>query len=62
MNTLNISIENGSVISRLNGQGSGTVLCSFISDSQVQKIIDSHNKSEELNPSKKNAIAVRRQQ
>jgi|14_taG_2_1085336.scaffolds.fasta_scaffold126497_2 hypothetical protein len=59
MNSLNISVENKMVIGRLNGEGEGTKICSFVSEDQVSSIIDNHNKSEELNPTKRNAKAVR---
>jgi hypothetical protein len=59
MNTLNISVENNMVVSRYNGEGEGTKLCGFVSDKQVQDLVNNHNKSEEISPSRRNAKAVR---
>ena len=56
-NTLQITIENNLVISRLNGLGEGTTLCGYVNKEQVQQIISKHNKCEELNPSTFNALA-----
>ena len=57
-NILNISVEDNLVISRYNGEGSGSVVCGFESNKQVQKIIDNHNDCEKMNPSIRNATAV----
>lgn len=58
MSTLNISIENGNVVSRFNGEGEGTIICSYVSDKQVTDIINAHNESETINPTPRNAKAV----
>ena len=58
MNTLNITVENNNVVSRFNGDGEGTVICSFESNNQVQNIINAHNESELINPTPRNAKAV----
>ena len=58
-NILQISVENNLVIARFNGEGEGNKYCGYVSEEQVQNIIDSHNQSEKLSPSSRNAKAVR---
>tara|TARA_R110002095_G_C4251583_1_gene240168 strand:+ start:7210 stop:7392 length:183 start_codon:yes stop_codon:yes gene_type:complete len=59
MNTLDITVENNNVVSRFNGEGEGGVVCSFTSEQAVQNIINAHNESEVINPSRQNATARR---
>jgi len=58
-NKLFLSIENNTVVSRLNNKGKGSIVCGFVNDKQVDELIKEHNKCEELNPSIVNAKAVR---
>ena len=59
MNTLEISVENNLVIGRFNGEGEGSVICSYTSEQQVSNIIIANNESENANPSARNPLAVR---
>jgi hypothetical protein len=56
-NTLQVTIENNLVISRLNGLGKGSTLCGYVNKEQVEQIISNHNKCEALKPSVVNALA-----
>ena len=51
MSKLILSIENGDIVSRLNGIGEGTVIATFVSCHQLLKIVKAHNKSEAKNSS-----------
>jgi len=59
MSTLNISIENDQIISRFNGKGKGSIVCPYINEDQVNKIISNHNKRESINPTAGNPQAIR---
>jgi len=58
-NTLQITVEDNQVISRFNGEGEGAVIAGFVNEAQVNAIIEAHNASEQIAPSKRNAKAIR---
>jgi len=59
MSTLQISVENNLVIGRFNGEGKGSVICDYQNCEQVEAIIETHNICEQLNPTVRNAKAIR---
>jgi hypothetical protein len=58
MNTLQISVENRMIVSRLNGLGEGYKIGGFVSEDQVKAIVAAHNKCEQTNPTRTNATAI----
>jgi|TARA_R110000823_G_scaffold307289_1_gene429911 hypothetical protein len=58
MSKLILSIENGKIVSRLNGTGEGTVIATFVSCHQLLKIVKAHNKSEAKNTAVLSSSAI----